>query len=423
MAPPRPATHSYETDLAAPLLEGGHDPYPIYERLREAAPVHWSETFDAWLVTGYNQVREVYRSHDRFSNRAKFAGNLSYLPPDVRAQVSTVEMAETTPALAGADPPDLTPQRSLVMKSLTPRRMQQKREWAEGLCEELAESMAREDEPDLIRHFSFPLSYRSILGLFGAPMEFVELCEESTHARSAFTGRRPEQGGLVEAALRYERAIAALRQGIESLYPRLQQQDDGSIISTLLHPSQPEEELGRDVLFVMLRNFMAAGHENIIFTVATAMHELLRDPDQLEMVRDDPGLAAQAYEEAIRFDTPAQSNGKIAAVDTELNGQPIRAGDRVLNVKGSANRDPAVWTQPDRFDIGRDQNEPEGGSVVFGQGVHFCLGSGVARLEGPIAITTLLQRFPNMRLRDGWTPTWKRAPLQRKLNDLPLILE
>jgi cytochrome P450 len=411
-----------DTDLADPLLEGAVDPYPVYRRLREVSPVHWSDAFGAWLVTGYHQVRAVYRGHDRFSNRAKFAGNLSHLPPDVRARVSTVELAETTPALSSADPPVLTRQRSMVMKSLTPRRLEQKRQWAQELCEELAESLARRPDPDLISDFSMPLSYRSILGLFGAPMELAEICKEATYARGAFTGRVPAQGGLVEAALRYEDAIVALREGIEALYPHLQGQNDGSIISTLLQPTDPGHVIAPDELFVMLRNFMAAGQENIVFTVATTIHELLRNPDQLELVKADPSLAADAYEEAIRFDTPAQANGKIAAVDTELEGRLIRAGDRILNVKGSANRDPAVWTDPDRFDLTRDQSEPDGGSVVFGQGVHFCAGSGVARLEGPIAVATLLRRFPNMHLREGWTPTWKPGPLQRKLNDLPLAL-
>jgi cytochrome P450 len=100
----------------------------------------------------------------------------------------------------------------------------------------------------------------------------------------------------------------------------------------------------------------------------------------------------------------------------------MRNGEHLLNFKASANRDAAVWTDPDRFDSTRDQDEPIGGTVAFGQGVHFCAGAGVARLAGPIAVTTLLDRFPNMRLRDGWTPVWHDAVVHHKLVELPVTL-
>jgi cytochrome P450 len=365
-------------------------------------------------------VRDVYRSPDRFSNVGKAAGNIYRLPPETRERIPSVVLVETTPALSSADPPVHTRQRALVMKPLTPRQLARKREWLEALCDSLVDELTAADAPDLIKHFTFGLTYRSILGLFGAPLEHVPVFEEATHARQQFVGLR---GANEEAALRYERAVVALREAVESIYPIAREEDDeGAIIASLLRPEKPEHALEPDEMFVLLKIFFAAGQENIIYSVATAIHELLRNPAQLELVKADPSLAVAAYEEAVRFDTPAQSNPRIATADQEFAGRQIRAGDQLLNVKGSANRDAAVWTEPDRFDLRRNLNEPEGGTVAFGQGPHFCAGAGVARLAGPIAIQTLLRRVQNIRLLEGWEPRWIDNPLNRKLAELPLRL-
>jgi cytochrome P450 len=409
-------------DLAEPLVKGTTDPYSVYSTLREQAPVYWSEGFGAWLVTSYECVRDVYRSHEVFSNRARNASKLQALPAEVRAHLEIVEIVENTQALASADPPVLSRQRRVLNRPLAPRQLAAKRATIEELCEELADSMAAHDQPDLIRDFSTQLSYRSILGFFGAPMDLVDVLGEASAARIEFVLRTADQPGLADAAERYDKAMVKLRDAFESLYPRLQSELPDSIIHMLLNPISRNDILERNEMFLMLRNFMAAGHENIIFTVAQTIYQLLANPEQMEIVRGDQARAADAFEEAVRFETPHQSNLRVAASDVVLAGQQIRAGDRVLNVKASANRDPAAWTDPDRYDVTRDQSEPDGGSVAFGQGAHFCLGSGVARLEGPIAASVLLRRFPNIRLRDGWQPTWRPGPLQRKLVDFPVLL-
>jgi cytochrome P450 len=406
-------------DFGEQLLASGasQDPYAIYRRMRETAPVHWSSRMNAWLVTGYSEVREVYRSHDRFSSAGKQVRNLRRVPPEVRSLMPGVELMETTPALSQADRPVHTTQRALVMRPLTPRRMAGKREWIEAMCGDLAEQLTAEEQPDLVGHYASRLSYGSILGLFGAPLEHIPLYKEVTLAQSQFL-KNPAD---VAAAARYERSVVSMRAGLEEIYPRLRD-DERTIIGALLSPEDPSMRLEYDELFVILKTFFAAGHENIIYSIPTAIHLLLSHPDQLALVREDPSLAAGAYEEAVRFDTPAQANARIAAIDTELGGQRIRAGDLIFNYKGSANRDPAVWTNPDRFDITRDQNEPEGGSVAFGQGIHFCAGAGIARIEGPVSITTLLDRFPNLKFRDDWQPQWIPSAQHRKLKSLPVVL-
>jgi len=409
------------TDLGAVLIspEGTLDPYPVYERMRRISPVYWSDAVGAWVVTGYPEVREVYREHKRFSSVGTKAGPLDRLSAEVRGRVPLVEVAETTPALQTSDPPLHTHHRGLVIRPLIPRKLEQKRDLFETLCEDLVESLAREERPELIGQFTTQLSYASVLSLFGASMDHVPVFAETAAARQAF-GRLG--GSDPEAALRYERALHEFRERLESVYDDLRGRDDETIIGALLQARDGDGGLEADEMFAILKTFFAAGHENIIYSIATAVLALLRHPEQLALVREDPALAAAAFEEAVRWDTPHQSNPRVVRADTELAGQALAAGDRMLNMKGAANRDPAVWTDPDRFDLTRDQAEPEGGTVAFGQGVHFCAGAGVARLEGPIAINALLTRFPRLRLPDGWTPQWQRKPGIRMLTELPLVL-
>jgi cytochrome P450 len=408
-------------DLGAVLVSPGgiRDPYPIYRTLRESEPVYWSKSLRAWIVTAYDQVREVYRDASRFSTVDTNAGNLSTLPPNVRAQVPTIVFADLTPALNTADPPLHTAHRALIMRSMAPRRLAAKQAWLTDLCNDLADELAARPEPDLIEHFTKQLSYRSILGLFGAPTDLIPLYEEVT---DAFTRANAVIGATLDDVLRYEAALVRFRATLESLYERLEHSEDETVIGSLLNPPEGIEPLTAEEMFSILKLFFAAAHQNLIHTTASTVMYLLRDREQLELVRREPDLFADAFEEALRYETPHQTNRRRAKVDTELAGKTMERGDFVINVKASAGRDAAVWTNPDAFDLTRNQNEPPGGSVVFGQGAHFCAGAGLARLEAPLALQVLFERFPKLRLRDGWRPRWRLQPLNRMLVDLPVVL-
>ena len=409
------------TDLAAALLTpaGIQNPYPIYARLRETAPVCWSPAFDAWIVTSYAAVREVLRSHDRFSSALTLATRYERLPADVKARVPTVELLQRVEALPFVDAPRHAVQRAAVKRPLTPRQLEVKRPWLADLCTELAEGLAAGPRPDLIKQFSAPLSNRSLLALFGAPLEHTDIYQEARLASQAFLA---DGGAGPDSALRYERAAARLRQAIESVSTHRAEPDDGTIIASMVNRPDGSGQLSPDEIFAVLRLFFTCADENIIYSIPTAVHELLRHPDQCALVAADPDQAAAAYEEAVRFDTPTHYNVRVAAADTELAGQEIAGGARVMTFKASANRDPAVWTDPDVFDIGRDQGEPSTGTIAFGQGVHFCVGAGVARLEGPLALTTLFRHHPALRLADGWEPRWQPHWGTHKLAELPLAL-
>lgn len=409
-------------DVAAALLTPAaiRDPYPIYSRLRETAPVYWSPAFDAWIVTSYAAVREVLRSHDRFSSALTLASQYENLPADVKARVPTVDLLQRVQALPFVDPPRHAAQRTAVMRPLSPRQLESKRPWLADLCGELAAGLSAWQQPDLIPHFSAPLSNRSLLALFGAPLEHTEIYQEARRAYHSFLADGGAQPG---SALRYERAAAKLRAAIESVSAGPADPDDDTIISSMVNRTEGHAKLSPDEIFAVLRLFFTCADENIIYSIPTALHELLRHPDQHALVVADPARAAAAYEEAVRFDTPTHYNVRVAAADTVLGDQKIARGSRVMTFKAAANRDPEVWTDPDVFDIGRDQSEPSTGTIAFGQGIHFCVGAGVARLEGPMGLATLIQRYPAMRLVDGWEPRWQEQVGTHKLAGLPLELD
>lgn len=166
--------------------------------------------------------------------------------------------------------------------------------------------------------------------------------------------------------------------------------------------------------------FIAAGIENMFVMIPLTLFGLLSNPDQLGVVKADPGMASAAFEEATRWNVPNHVSRRVARVDTELRGAKIKTGEFVFALKGAANRDSGVWVEPERFIITR--GKPAGGSMSFGQGIHFCSGVGLARLLGPLAVNTCLERFPNMRLLEGWSPKWREQTFSHILTELPLAL-
>ena len=399
--------------LQAP--EGIRDPYPVYDVMRGIAPVHWSESLQAWLLTCYEDVHAVVRDHERFSSAARSASNFFTLPPEVQSQLPMVRIQDLTPGLDNADPPIHTYQRVQVMQSMTPRRLASRREEWQSLCRMYADILGAESRPEVIEHFSTPLAYDAILGIFGAPVELRPIYDAV--ARTRKVAFRLGGSGDVEAWLAYEAALVDFRNALESIYDTV---DRDSVIGSLLHPPPAQQRFSDDELFAIIMLFIAAGIENMFVLIPMALFGLLSEPEQLELVTADPAMASLAFEEATRWNVPNHVTRRVARDDTEIRGSVIKAGDYVFALKGAANRDPTVWVEPERYIITRDK--PPGGSLSFGQGIHFCSGVALARLLGPLAINACVDRFPNMRLVEDWQPEWHHQTFSRILTELPLAL-
>lgn len=406
-------------DFGAALLEpaGLRNPYGIYRLLRENSPVYWSCRMNAWLVTSHSGVRDVYRRHEHFSSVRNSAENIINLPPDIRVQVPLIEVAELTPALDSADPPLHDKHRAPLNRPFGPRALSAHHQWLAELCNRQADFLAAQSQPDLIKHFTMPLSYKAIAGFFGISDRHLPVFIATWRARKELLtmGSSPTP----EAALKYEATLRAFRDVLESIYSRYTKHSDDSIVSSLLHSPVGACQLSEDERFYILRSIFSTAHENLIYTIAHTILALLEDPEQLVLVKENPELADSAYEEVLRWNVPAHAQRRIATRDSRLGGHTIRRGDRVIAYKASANRDPECWDDPDTMEITRDA---KAGTLSFGLGVHFCVGAGFARFLGGSAISTLLSRFPQMKLTIGWTPQWRYTPMTY-LESLPLILK
>jgi cytochrome P450 len=201
----------------------------------------------------------------------------------------------------------------------------------------------------------------------------------------------------------YFQRVIALRRG--------EPKDD--LISALLAAHEQDDSLSEQELLATLILLLVAGNETTTNLIGNGMLALLRNRDQLELLRDDASLAESAVEELLRFDSPVQGTGRVATEDIEVGGVTVEQGRVAFLLLGAANRDPAVFAEPDRLDITRKENR----HVAFGFGIHFCLGAPLARMEAQVALPALLERFPNIELADE-APEWNAGLILRGLKKL-----
>ncbi|MDQ5854280.1 MAG: cytochrome P450, partial [Chloroflexota bacterium] len=193
---------------------------------------------------------------------------------------------------------------------------------------------------------------------------------------------------------RASRAAVALTAYLRTFIEQRRRQPQGDLLSALIMAEEGGGRLSEDELYATVALLLVAGHETTVNLIGNGVLALLRHPDQLRRLRDEPGLIRTAVEELLRYDSPVQATSRVARTDLEIGGHTIRAGQQVSFLLGAANHDPARFAAPERLDIGRDPNP----HLAFGSGIHYCLGAPLARLEGQIAINTLVQRFPELAL-------------------------
>ena len=379
------------------------DPYAAYAALRARAPVHRSRLLKAWVFTRHADVKAILRDHRRFGNDPRkgtlSSRQLAILPPP----------DEYTMLLL--DPPDHTRLRTLVRKAFTPRAVHALESRIRSITRTLLDEI---DDPaafDLMPALAWPLPVMVIAEMLGIAADeraqFRIWSGQRARLLEPTIGRRERKAG--EAASRafdaYFRPIIAER--------RAEPRDD--IVSALVRAQDEGTHLNERETLNMLRLLLVAGNETTANLIGNGVLALLRHPEQLERLREDPSLIPGAVEELLRFDTPAQADFRRVLVDCEVAGHPLRKRDNVVLLLGAANRDPEVFEHPDRLDVGRGQRS----HLSFGSGIHHCLGAPLARLEGRIVLEMLLERFRSMRLL-GDRPRFRRGIVLRGLRSLPV---
>jgi cytochrome P450 len=387
------------------------NPHELYGRLRAEQPVHeviLPRGIKVWLVTRYDDVHTVL-------TEPTISKDIVSAVPLLERHTTAEEPQsyEAELALAGhmlnTDPPDHTRLRALVNKAFTNRRVEQLRGRVEQAADELLDAMADQDEVDLLPAYAFPLPTTVICQLLGVPDsdkdEFRDVSITMTSAA--------QHEEMADAAMRMAAYLTRL---VES--KRENPADD--LLSALVNPSDDNERLTSAELQSTAFLLLVAGHETTVNLIGNGVAMLLRDPEQLAALRADPSLMPGTVDEILRHEGPLNiATYRYTTQPLQLGDVLIPAGEFVMVSLASANRDPAVFDDADRFDITRNAN----GHMAFGYGIHYCVGAQLARMEGEIAIGKLLDRFPKLAFaRDPGELRWRPSTLMRGLETLPLRL-
>jgi cytochrome P450 len=385
------------------------DPYPFYARLRSRAPVYWADQFGAWVLTRYADVITVLRSPNTSSDRATKS------PPQVGPELQALNEIRAH-SMLNADAPRHTRLRLLVNKAFTPKTVEALAPFIRTFVDKALNAALARGRMDVMADLAFPLPVTVIAEMLGVPPEdrdrFKKWSDDSTATLANLPSNLSpkvvrKSVAAMEALQTYFRNIIAERRAA----PR----DD--LISALIKAQEEEDRLSDAELLANCVLLLNAGHETTTNLIGNGTLALLRHPDQLKRLRDDPSLLLTGVEELLRYDSPVQFTNRILTADMELGGKVLRAGQMVLLLLGAANRDPEQFPDPDRLDIGRPNNK----HVAFGLGSHFCLGAPLARLEGRLFFEALLQRAHHLRL-DGPPPRYRQNFNLRGLESLPVTL-
>jgi cytochrome P450 len=384
------------------------DPYPFYQQLRSADPIHRDVKY-GWVLTRHADVIATLRAAHMSAERSRLTDVA--LPEEAQAMLAPAVRAFLRQMLF-LDPPDHTRLRGLVNKAFTPRVVEGMRQQVHETVDELLDAVQERAEMDMIGDFAYPLPVVVIAQMMGVPRE----------DQAQFTRWTSDLGSLIGGgALREDRAPLAL-QGVMELmayfrdiiadhraHPRsdllqglIEAEDRGDVLSE-------EELLGNCMLL------LAAGHGTTTHLIGNGVVALLRHPDQLAVLREHPEMSAAAVTEILRYDGTVQMTSRKARADVEIGGQRIAAGETIITVLGAANRDPAQFPEPDRLDFTRQENR----HVAFGHGIHYCVGAPLAQIEGQVALATIVRRLPGLRLATD-ALQWEQSTTFRGLRSLPV---
>jgi cytochrome P450 len=387
-------------DLASP--DGLRDPYAVYARFREAEAAGRDI---GRVVVRYDQVAALLG--DRRLSSARAGGILKPLGADVRERCPLVERT-LRGIVAFRDPPDHTRIRTLLASTFSARMVKRVADMIERISARLLDAVATAGETDLHHAYSYPLPAMVVGAMLGIPEGDLDRFKSWAQDIVFLVGSGSPTGQLALAA---EGHFAEMREYLRALVAARRADPGDELLSAMIAAADQEDRLSEDEIFANATFLMTAGHETATNMLSNAVLTLLRHPDQLERLRLDHALIPSAAEEILRFESPVQMTPRYAVEDGELAGRTVKTGDALLLFLGAANRDPARFPDPDRFDIARSDNR----HLAFGYGVHYCLGAALARLELRIALAHLLERLPGLELAAGdvaWQPTIDfRGPL------------
>ncbi len=382
------------------------NPYPLYHRLRREDPVHWDPYLHAWVVTRYADVLTVFQ---RFSaQRTPTPEQLTALGLASLAPLAQVMVRQ----MLFLDPPAHARVRALASQAFTPRRVERLRSHIQDITHSLLDAVRDKGQMEMIADLARPLPAIVTAELLGVPIsDWRQLTAWSADFAQVLGNfqHNPERApqvlrSLGEMTAYFQAAVAQQR-----VHPR------EGLIGALLTAEVDGDRLSEEEVVANTIVTMVGGQETTTNLIGNGILTLLRHPEELERLREDLSLLPPAVEELLRYESPSQHTARLAPEDVVLGGKLISKRQAVIAVMGAANRDPERFAEPDRLDLGRQDNR----HVAFAWAAHFCFGAPLARIEGQVALEAVLRRMPGLRLAGG-PLQWRENLGLRGLTALPV---
>ncbi len=381
------------------------DPYPYYQPLLTGPPKRANFGLSVVLTARYRDVVTVLRDHSRFSSKIpQYAINPSGDP------------FGGAPTMPFSDPPVHSRLRRLVARDFSARRIASLAPRIREVANQLLDENASDRHFEAMSALANQLPVIIIAEMFGVPIAHHARFRRWSEAVASNSATMP--GAPVPSEVR--EGVTGLREYFTREIEHRRTNPGDDLVSALVAAHDHDEILNPEELLAFVVLLLIAGNETTTNLIGNGLLALARNPGEFERLRTDPALIPSAVEEMLRYDSPVQTLMRFAANDTEIGGTPVETGAMIAVLFGAANRDPVQFPDPGKFDVGRAPND----HIAFGEGIHFCLGAPLARLEARIALEAIIERFARIKLADPAAPlSYRGSFVTRGLRELPLAVE
>lgn len=391
------------------------DPYPVYSYLREHEPVHWNPMFNCFMLTRYDDVHMVFSDHRRFSSDiwSAMPERVGFTDEDEKSQYLKQIVPFLAYNLQGMDPPGHTRQRTLMMKTFTPRMLESFRPTIQKLVDELIDQRIAEGQMDVVADLAYPLPSNVILDLLGIPRSGRPYIKASADAINEFVATILFAGG--ENWQKLAGIFNDVSTYLKSLMAERRKHPGEDLLTKMVLAEENGDMLSEDEIVIATNFLLFAGHETTANLIAVGLSYLLQNPEQLAQLRADPAKTPAAVEELLRYVSPVHTLARQTKQDVTIRGVDIPKDSSIYLMIGAANRDPEKFPEPEKLDI----NRPPGRSLGFGYGIHYCIGAALARLESQVAFDTIVRRLQDLKMTVE-TPEFRPNYSLRGLLSLPV---
>jgi cytochrome P450 len=401
----QPAAFAF--DPLAPEFQA--DPYPFYELLRENMPQFYWQDWNMWFFSRHEDCAAVLKDsrfgHEILNHASREELGWGQVPEEQRALSDVINNW-----MLNRDPPDHTRLRGLVHKAFTPRMVEHLREFVRQMVIKALNQAQDEGGMEVVSALAYPVPVAVIAELLGVPNQDRAVFSSWSRSLAMTLELTDDERVYSEGS----KAADEFRQYFQDLIAERRRNPKDDLLSALVMTELEGDRLNERELISMCVLLLVAGHETTVNLIGNGTLALLRHPDQYALLCADPdGLSKSAVEELLRYDSPVQLTTRFALEEVDMAGQHIRKGQQVATLLGAANRDPARFNDPSTLDITRADNP----HLAFGSGIHYCVGSPLARLEAQIVFSEMARRFPMMQLMDD-NPLYRKTYVLRGVERL-----